>query len=463
MTLQLPRQSTIDGVLYELDAGSDFGDQYGSLNSGDANHPAHAAMVRQQKYALHSSLLDPHGAIPANFYGATVSWLLKNCGSYLYRIDLTGLFGAVTTSQADGNTVINTLYLKQLAAYQLQQQVKFKFGCDKHELVESGFEWIILYNRVINTDQRLGGMVIDGDESERVNISRRPHMFSAPMLFDFFTHTSRALRVASMKDSMPEIEILFNTAEEIYHRTGNANPGINPGTAPAFLTGTLTNVRLRLYYIQLPAAVDEQIRARGGRRITYIRTWCHHRVSKPNTTAELRVDLPNVKGNVVCWYFRPENDQYHSATFATRLDLGATTNPDHKLHDRTNHYGAWFTDGAAAYQREPFTGVQVYLGTGGNLRWNEEFEKMFMGNTSTYFSRVPSRNREKVAIINHEPYWQRNCHKAGIALGGTHGNYVLFYHDYAGMTCPAWGGYMTVSWQWDTIFITEGTIGYFVW
>lgn len=460
MSLQLPREHVHEGVQYELEIEGDYETEYGILPRnrwGDANHPAHAQVILQMKYALTSSLIEQRGSVPSSFYNTTTTFEIRNCGTYMYALDFTGLFGPVTTTQVNGGTLADTIFLQQLAPYRLITRSVLKFGAScAHDVEETGTEWILLYNHINNSDQRLNEQVVDGTDILRANLSRRAHAFSVPMYYDCFQHTGRALRVCTMRDTPPELELQLADGEMAYHRTGTAGgdpPSVN------FAPGTLTNVRLRGYYIQLPNVVEQAVISAGTRRITYWRKWQHARQIKPNTTDDFTMELPNMKGTVTAFFLRPENSQFHGA-YADRLTLAGQT--DNKRLDIANHFGAWFTDGTASYQREPFSGVQLWVGNG-KLRWNLDWLAVFCRNPAQYFIRSPTLPNERVALIPHEFEHRRFNHRAGVALGGTHKNTVTLYHAYGGMTSPAWGGYMKVSWLWETIFVTQDTRAWFIW
>lgn len=460
MSALLPRNQVHEGIQYELDIEGDYEMEYANVPRaqwGDFAHPAHAVIHLAMKYALTSSIIEPRNGVISSYYNSTTIFDPKNCGTYLYMLCMTGLFGTALTTQADGSTLANTIFLHQLAPYRLILGATLKFGAGcAQEIEETGSEWMILYNHLNNSDQRLGEQVVDGTDIDRVNLSRRPHQFCVPMYFDCFQHTGRALRVATMADSPPEVEIRLGDGESAYHRTGTA--GGDPPSV-SFAPGTLTNVKLRAFYIQLPHEIEKRVIARGEERITYWRRWQHARQIKPNTTDDFTMELPNIKGTVTAWFIRPENEQFHG-TYAQRLTLVGQTN--NKRLDIGNHYGAWFTDGAAAYQREPFAGVQLTVGNG-KLRWNHDWTICFCHNPALYFIRAPTLPNERVALLPHEFEHRRYNHRAGIALGGTHKNSLTIFHAYGGMSSPAWGGYLKVSWLWETIFITKGTQAYFVW
>src|SRR5689334_19416308 len=87
-------------VVWELVTLGGFQTKYATkLDAGDDLHPAHALQLKQTKYALMHTVIDPEGAQRDTYYNSTVKFKpgCTGLGDYLYRGDLLMRFGAVTT------------------------------------------------------------------------------------------------------------------------------------------------------------------------------------------------------------------------------------------------------------------------------------------------------------------------------------------------------------------------------
>jgi hypothetical protein len=447
------RNSTAAGVNFELEARGKFQTEYANVYGVDGPHPAHAVHVRPAKYALFEEYTEPiTGQTAADSFSTTQKFEFKPCATYLYGVTFTGEFSAVTTTQAAANTTNDTIFLKQLAPYVAINQARLDIGCNGAALYEQGDEHRILYDRVIPSDRRWYEQAIDGGATERANWSRVVTAFGVPLMFDCFLMSGSALRVLTMTGTPVSIELTFNSAESVYHRTGVANANNGGATPLLFAPGQMQQVRLMGKYIKLPAPVEATLRNLAPTRVTFYRQWYRHSVVKPNDAVDITIPIPAVRNTMTMLLICPRNDQFQ-VTPTTRI--GAPGNPEAWLIDTHNFWGPITLVGGAEVVRAPYAGAEFYVD--GQLRSTGDFNKLTNENMASYFNRNPTLYKERIGGWAFEPKHMRFGHQTGIQLTNQQGIYVIMRHAYGGVTTPAWGGRVELKWQSETIIITGQT------
>lgn len=203
--------NTTAGVALELTRDGYAQTEFFHYGVTEETNPCVAGIYRESKSAIVEEYVTPEG-VDSAVASTTVRWCMPICQGYLLDLSISGTLTKVTTVQPDSWVFTDTLCYKDDAMFMLVNQSTLELGCSAQRLnVETGLMHKIWHDHFFNPHRRLRRMVQNGGQAERINWARQDQLVRVPLLYDFFLHPSKALRLWTMKHSPPRMFVQFNS------------------------------------------------------------------------------------------------------------------------------------------------------------------------------------------------------------------------------------------------------------